>query len=299
MRIGTAEPVSTFLSQGQALARMLEAHGIPGPIEVLVSPGASIDNANRLHTGEIELGFMAANWIGRAKRGEAPFEQPIDLRMVAPMNAGPLFFVACKDSGLATFDDLAGKRVSVGPRDSGMTQHAHTMLGALGRTIDWLRPVYLSFKDGAEALAKGEVDAQLQCPIPNTVMTALDERVPLTVLRYRPGQLETILSKVQFYRRARMPKGALRALDADVDQPGVLNVLVCHARSRADDITAVTAAIVSGAGDLEGANALFRGLPALFEPLKREGAKALEFGGVALHRGAVDAYRRAGMIEAG
>jgi TRAP transporter TAXI family solute receptor len=299
MRIGTAEPVSTFLSQGQALARMLQARGIPAPIEVLVSPGASIDNANRLHNGEIELGFMAANWIGRAKRGEAPFKQPIDLRMVAPMNAGPLFFIARKDSGLTTFDDLAGKRVSVGPLDSGMTQHAHTMLDALGRTIDWLQPVYLSFKDGAEALANGEVDAQLQCPIPNTVMTALDERVPLTVLRYGPGQLETILAKVPFYRLVRMSKGALRALDADVDQPGVLNVLVCHARSPAGDIAAVASAIVSGAGDLERANDLFKGLPGLFEPLKREGARALEPGGVALHQGAVDAYRSVGLIGAG
>jgi TRAP transporter TAXI family solute receptor len=296
MRIGTAEPVSTFLSQGQALAGMLERHGIAGPIEVLVSPGASIDNANRLHNGEIELGFMAANWIGRAKRGEAPFKQPIDLRMVAPMNAGPLYFIACKSSGLNSFDDLAGKRVCVGPLNSGMTQHAHTMLGALGRTIDWFQPVYLSFKDGAEALANGEVDAQLQCPIPNTVMTALDERVPLRVLRYGTNQLETILAKVPFYRRVQMSKGALRALDADVDQPGVLNVLVCHARSRADDISTVTAAIVAGAGELERANGLFRGLPSLFEPLKAEGAKALEFGGVVLHGGALDAYRKAGLI---
>ena len=36
---------------------------------------------------------MASNWIGRAKNGEPPFAQPIDIRMAAPMNAGPLFFI--------------------------------------------------------------------------------------------------------------------------------------------------------------------------------------------------------------
>ncbi len=68
----------------------------------------------------------------------------------------------------------------------------------------------------------------------------------------------------------------------------MLNVLVFHARSSTDDIAAVTKAIVSGASELERANGLFRGLPGLFEPLRSEGAAALEFRGVALHRGAVE-----------
>src|SRR6202049_880977 len=94
IRIGTSERDGTFHSQGRALQTILERQPQLGPVEVLESHSASIDNANRLHAGEIEFGFMASNWIGRAKRGEAPFGAPVDLRMAAPMNAGPLFFVA-------------------------------------------------------------------------------------------------------------------------------------------------------------------------------------------------------------
>ncbi len=289
IRIGTAEPESTFLTQGQALARGLVRAGVQGPFEVLESPAASIDNANRLHRGEIELGFMAANWIGRAKRGDKPFAQPIDLRLVAPMNLGPLFFIARAASGIRTFDDLAGKRVSVGPAGSGMTQHAHTILGALGHSIDWVRPVYLSFADGAKALAAGEVDAQLQCPIPNKVMTALDAAVPLSVMSYEPAQLERLIGKVAFYRRAVMRRGELRALAADVDQPGVLNVLVCHARADADRIAGIAAAIATEAGTLGRDNALFSSLGGLLAPYRAGSAPAL-IDGVALHEGAARAY---------
>lgn len=296
MRIGTAEADSTFLTQGQALAALLSGRGVPGPIEVALSPSASIDNANRLHAGEIDFGYMAANWIGRARRGEAPFKQPIDLRMVAPMNAGPLFFIARADSGLRTFDDLRGKRVCVGPRTSGMTQHSHTILGALGLSHADIVPVFLSFADGAEALAKGEIDAQLQCPIPNKVMSALDARVALRVVSYAPAQLDTILAKVPFYRRAVMRKGMLRALDADSVQPGVLNVLVTHARADRSLVQQVAGAIHAGANDLVAANALYAGLPDLFAPLETQGAKALEFDGVVLHDGAVAAYREAGLL---
>lgn len=289
IRIGTAEPNSTFLTQGQALAKVLAAQGLKEPIEVLVSPAASIDNANRLDRGEIEVGFMAANWIGRAKRGETPFTHPIDLRLVAPMNLGPLFFIARADGGIATFDDLAGKRVSVGPASSGMTQHAYTMLTALGHTIDWLKPVYLSFADGAKALAAGEIDAQLQCPIPNKVMTELDAAVPLRIVRYSAAQLDTLLSKVSFYRRAIMHKGALRALGDDVPQPGVVNVLVCHARTDKDLAAKIAKAIANGARDLGRHNALFDGLDDLIAPYRRGTAPAL-IDGVELHVGAGTAY---------
>ena len=43
-------------------------------------------------------------------------------------------------------------------------------------------------------------------------------------------------------------------------------------------------------------NALFDGLGDLFSPLKSEGPKALEFGGVPLHEGAIAAYKSLGLL---
>lgn len=291
IRIGTAEPNSTFLTQGHALARALQRRGLKGGVEVLISPAASIDNANRLDRGEIDFGFMAANWIGRARRGDAPFKHGIDLRLVAPMNLGPLFFVSRQGSGIETFDDLAGKRVCVGPEGSGMTQHAHTIFGALGHTVARVQPVHLGFAEGAEALKAGAVDAQLQCPIPNPVMTALDEALPLQIVRFSPSQMQTLLDKVAFYRRAVMRKGQLRAIAENVDQPGVLNVLVCHARADAGLVAEVAAAISSEAVAMARDNALFDSLDELMAPY-RGGTAPSEIDGVALHPGAQRAYRK-------
>jgi uncharacterized protein len=296
MRIGTAERDSTFLSQGYALKTVLDRHPTLAPVNVSASVHASVENANRLEANDIDFGFMASNWIGRAKNGEAPFRQKIDLRMVAPMNAGPLFFIARADSDLRAVADVRGRRLVVGPEKSGMAQHARVILGALGLTFADVTPVFLDFAAGAEALARGEADAQLQCPIPNKVMTALAARVLLRVLPYAATDLDTVLRAVPFYRRTMMRQGAIRGLDADVAQAAVVNVLVTHARTPESIVGEVASAVFSARDELPRLNALFNGIGDLFTPLRSEGANALEFGGVPLHPGAIAAYRAAGLL---
>ena len=278
---------------------MLARHPALAPVDVSTSAHASVENANRLEAGDVDFGFMASNWIGRAKNGEAPFAQKIDLRMVAPMNAGPLFFIARADSDLRTVTDLRGRRLVVGPQQSGMAQHARVILGALGLTFADLTPIFLDFAAGAEALERGEADAQLQCPIPNKVMTSLAARVLLRVLPYAPVDLDAVLRVVPFYRHTVMRKGAIRGLDAEVAQAAVVNVLVTHARTADSIVGEVASTIFAAREELPQLNPLFDGIAALFEPLRSDGAAALEFGGVALHPGALAAYRAAGLLANG
>ena len=296
IRIGTSERDGTFHGQGRALKTILDRQGELAPVAVKESTSASVENAKLLQAGEIELGFMASNWIGRARNGEAPFVKPIDLRMAAPMNAGPLFFIARAGRSIRTVGDLRGRRVAVGLRTSGMVQHVHAIFGALGLSFSDFTPVYLDFAAGADALAAGEVDAQFQCPIPNQVMTDLAARVDLQVLGLGPGQIDMVLRAVPDYRSTVMRKHAIRGLEGDVAQIAVVNVLVTHARVPEAVVCEVVSAVVKAADELGRLNPLFVGLRDLFVPLRRQGAAAFEFGGVPLHAGALRAYREAGLV---
>jgi uncharacterized protein len=296
LRIGTSERDGTFHSQGRALEILFERRPALAPVEVLASNSASMENALRLDAGEIELGFMASNWVGRAKNGEAPFARPIDLAMAAPMNAGPLFFVVRAESPIRSFSDLCGQRIALGPRASGMVQHAHGLFGALGMRFSDLSPIYLDFATGAAALAAGEVDAQFQCPIPNPVMTDLAQRVRVRVLPYEPAELEAVLRAVPYYRRTVMRAGAIRGLEADLPQIAVLNVLVTHRRVPDSIVQEAVTAIATGFRELGELNPLFAEIEELFAPLRSQGPAALEFGGVPLHPGALRAYREAGLV---
>lgn len=280
--------------QGEAVADYLR-HSYE--IEVHPFDGSSVACANGLHADELDIGFSASNWVGRALRGEEPFEQPIDIRMVAPANVGPMFFVVRADSDLKTIDDMRGRRVSVNVRESGMYQHICTIFGVLGISFDDFEPHYLGFGDGADALRRGDIDAQWQCPIPNPIMTELANSTDVRVLDYAPGQLETVLDNVEFYRRATMEAGCFRGVDHDSTQVGVLNVITTHARVEDALVKDWVTAMIQNAAALGETLPLYKGLAELLDELRTEGASVFEPGGVKLHPGAKLAYEEAGLLR--
>lgn len=296
LRMGTSEAGGTFHSQALAIAELFNRTRRDEDRCVVETSLASFDNANLFDRGEIEFGFMASNWIGRAKDGMPPFAHRIPLRMVAPVNAGPIFFVALARSRIKTVGELRGKRVALGPHGSGMAEHVRVIFDVLGIPFDSFTPVYLGFAEGAEALIAGDADAQFQRPIPNRVMTSLSERAEVRVLPYGPGQIEKILSEVSYYRAITVKKGAFRGVAEDVPQVAVVNVLVTHERVREEHVRDMAKTIIENLDTLPRMNPLFEGLKDLFEPLRSKGAAALEMGGVPLHPGALRAYREAGWL---
>ena len=299
VRIATFDRGGTFHIQGSAIATLASRLGTLdafGEVNVIETPTASIGNALQLEADDADFGFIAANLIGRAARGETPFERPIALRTVAPANVGPVFFVAAARSTLRTVDDLRGKRIAVGPPANAMRSNVGAILGALGFSRNDYEPLYLDFPDGAQALIEGRADAQVQPPVPNAVMTELAETVDVRVLEYGPGQLDRVLHDLPLFRRVVMRKGALRGLQTDTEQLGVFNLIASHARVPENKVRAMAALLGGHYGELRLLTPLFEGLPALFAVLERQGATALEIDGVGLHPGALIAYRELGVI---
>jgi TRAP transporter TAXI family solute receptor len=296
IRIGTSEHGGTFYTQGAAFAELFNCGRCDADVCVVQTTDASIHNAEKLDRSELEFGFMASNWIGRALNAEAPFTRKIELRMVAPANAGPMFFVTLAGSPIRTVADFRGKRIAIGPKGSGMEQHCRVIFGVLDLPFDSFTPVHASFAEGAEALIDGQIDGQFQPPIPNSVMTDLSERGEVRIVPYAAGQLERVLGKVPYYRSITMEKGIFRGVTKDTAQLAVVNVLVTHKNVSELTVHDMARTIADNLDRLPQMNPLFKGLKTLFEPLRTQGARAFEFGGVALHPGAVQAYRAMGWI---
>lgn len=297
LRIGTSEYGGTFYTQGMVLAELFNRGRSKNDRCEVKTTDASIHNAEQLDRGELEFGFMASNWIGRAKDAMPPFTKRIDIRMVAPANAGPMCFVKLAGASIESVADLAGKRIAIGAKGSGMEQHIRTIFGILGLSFDDFTPVYMGFAEGADALVASAIDVQFHPPIPNKVLTDLSQRADLRVIPFASGQLEEVLSNVPFYRPVVVEKNVFRGVAEDVTQVGVINVVVTHERVAENIVYDMAQAIASNLDALPRINPLFKGLKDLFEPLRTKGVSAFEFGGVPLHPGAAKAYREAGWLK--
>jgi hypothetical protein len=297
IRIGTSELGGTFYTQGQAFAELYNRGRADADKCVVHTSDASIHNAEQLDGGELEFGFMASNWIGRAKNATAPFTKNIAIRMVAPANAGPMCFVKLATAAIASVADFRGKRIAIGAKGSGMEQHVHTIFDVLGISFDSFTPVHISFVNGAEALVAGKIDVQFHPPIPNKVLTDLSERADIRVIPFGPGQMDKVLAQVPFYRPVKVGKNAFRGVTEDITQVGVINVVVTHERIAERVVYDMAKTIVDNFETLPRMNPLFKGLKDLFEPLRTKGAAAFEFGGVPLHPGAIKAYKEAGYLK--
>ena len=297
VRMGTSEYGGTFYTQGCAFAELYNGGRTEADKCVVKTTDASIHNAEQLDRGDLEFGFMASNWIGRAKDAVAPFTKPIALRMIAPANAGPMCFVRLATSPILSVADFTGKRIAIGTKGSGMEQHIQTIFGILGISFDSFTPVHMGFAEGAEALVSGAIDAQFHPPIPNKVLTDLSQRADIRVIPFAPGQLERVLGQVPFYRPVIVRKNVFRGVVDDVTQVGVINVLVTHERIDEELAYGMAKAIAGNLDRLPQMNPLFTGLKDLFEPLRSQGAGAFEFGGVPLHRGALRAYQESGWLK--
>ena len=297
LRIGTSEHGGTFYTQGQAIADLFNRGRVESDQCVVQTTDASIHNAEQLDRGELEFGFMASNWIGRARNAIAPFTMPIAIRMVSPANAGPMCFVKLASSPIQSVADFRGKRIAIGTKGSGMEQHVHTIFGVLGISHDTFTPVHMGFAEGADALIAGAIDVQFHPPIPNKVLTDLSERADVRVVPFAQGQMDKILAQVPFYRPVAMEKNVFRGVVENVTQVGVINVIVTHERTAEKVVYDMAKAIAGNLERLPQMNPLFKGLKSLFEPLRTQGASAFEFGGVPLHPGAMKAYREAGWLK--
>lgn len=296
IRLGTSETDGTFWSEGTTIATLFE-RDTGTAIQVLDAGQASIENARRLDDDLIDFGFMASNWIGRAYRGDLPFEHEIAIRNVAPANSGAMFFIVRDDSALRTVRDMVGRRVAIGPEGSGMVQHIHTIFGVLGISFDEFTPVYLSFEEGGKALEAGTVDAQWQCPYPNQVMTDIAARMDVRILDYADEDLAAILDQIDFYLPATVPTAFFRGVEAPTDQLAVVNIISAHANTDTETVRRFVETILSNLDEMAEMNALFTGLADLFEALRHQGPSALEFGGAPLHPGALQAYKDAGYLS--
>jgi TRAP-type uncharacterized transport system substrate-binding protein len=186
-RIGTGDTSGTLFAVGSAIASAISnppgsrpcdrggSCGVPNLVAVAQSTEGAIENVEAIAAGLMESALVRADVAYWAYYGTGPFatQEPLSnlraianlypavVHIVAIANLYPavVHIVARQGQGISTVSDLAGKRVSLGPKASGTPANAQAILAAYGLLVDDIEASYLDSGLAADRLQAGEIDA--------------------------------------------------------------------------------------------------------------------------------------------
>jgi TRAP transporter TAXI family solute receptor len=293
--IGTGGVTGVYYPAGGAICRLVnmnrKEHGIRCSVE---STGGSIYNLNAIGQGELDLAVAQSDWQYHAYNGTSEFKAdgPNEkLRAVFSLHPEPFTVVASKSSGVTKFEDLAGKRVSVGNPGSGQRATAEILMEEMGWTMDkFSLAAELKAAEQSQALCDGNIDAFFYTVgHPSGAIKEATTSCDSVLVEVDNDATKKLVKENPYYRVATIPAGMYRGNDEDTTTFGVAATFVSSSDVSEKVVYEVVKAVFENFDS-------FKRLHPAFGNLEKEEmvSDALS---APLHAGAEKYYKEAGLIK--
>ncbi|HCW90663.1 MAG TPA: C4-dicarboxylate ABC transporter substrate-binding protein [Marinobacter sp.] len=293
--IGTGGVTGVYYPAGGAICRLVnmnrKEHGIRCSVE---STGGSVYNLNAIRAGELDLAVAQSDWQYHAYNGTSQFKDEgpnKKLRAVFSLHPEPFTVVASKGSGIKNFEDLAGKRVSVGNPGSGQRATAEVLLDEMGWTMDKFGyAAELKAAEQSQALCDGNIDAFFYTVgHPSGSIKEATTSCDSVLVNVDNKSTKKLIKENPYYRKAIIPGGMYRGSDEDVTTFGVAATFVSSTDVPEKVVYQVVKAVFENFDS-------FKRLHPAFANLKKSEmvSDALS---APLHPGARKYYKEAGLID--
>lgn len=293
--IGTGGVTGVFYPTGGAICRMLnrdrDDHGIACSVE---STGGSIANINAIRNGELQFGIAQSDWQFHAYNGTSRFAEVgpfTKLRAVFSVYPEPMTVVARADAGIERFEDLRGKRVSVGNPGSGQRAMTELLMGAMGWTMnDFALAAELPWSEQHLALCNNRVDAMiLTIGHPAARVQEATRACDTVLVEVSNAAVDRLVAGQPFLRRAVIPGGMYRGTDQGTATFGVGATLVTSADVSEGAVYRLVQSVFENLDAFKKLHPAFANLSA--REMTRDSLSA------PLHPGAERYFREAGLIN--
>lgn len=255
--IGTGDVNSVPYHAGGAICSMVNAGRSDHQIRCTAKSAAgSIENIDALRHGERDFGFARSDLAEQAYRGAGPFaEQGAfgGLRVVAALHPETVTLVARDDAGIETVQDLRGKRINLGPSDSGERATLQVLFDALGWTQDdFVATAVMDIGEQVDALCSDELDAVLFVTghPDNAVRSAL--RCGGTLVPVSGPAVNRMVRNTEYYDTSTIPDGTYPETTREIETYGVVSLLLSSTNTSRDTVYEVTRAMFGNADDFRG-----------------------------------------------
>ena len=253
--------------------------------------GASAENLRLISKGDAEFATVQNDVMDYAYNGTDMFagNKLPNLASIGTLYPEVVQIAASASSGIDSIDDLRGKRVSVGDAGSGVEFNAKQILEGYGISFSDIKKNNLSFKESAEGLQNGTLDACfVTAGVPNAALQELAFTAGLVLIPVNGPEADAICAKYAFYTKTVIPAGTYKGTDVDTDALAIKATLAVNATLDENTVYAMTKALFENLDELGAAHA--KG--------KEVSAKSAVTGiSVPFHPGAAKYYKEIGLLN--
>ncbi len=253
LSIATGGTGGVYYPMGGGLAEVINNH-VEGYSATAEVTGASVENMGLIATGDADLAIGLADTVQQAHSGTGRFEgqQLPMIRGLASLYANMVHIVALEGSGIATLDDLRGKRVSIGAPGSGTEVNTAAILEANGITYDDIDEQRLNFNETADALANGDIDAGFwSVGAPTSSILNLATTQNIVIIPLSEEELAAAAAADATFTVTTLPGGTYTGVDEDTVVLGIPNVLTVSSEMSDDLAHAITSAMFENIAEMQ------------------------------------------------
>lgn len=253
----TGGTTGTYYPLGGAMANIIETEtGIDTTAEV---SQASAANMTSLADGDAQIAFVQTDTAFYASEGSNMFDgEVIDtVSAIGALYPETIQLVTVEGSGITSFDDLAGKSISVGAPGSGTYINAEQLLEIHGMTMDDIDAQNLDFGESQESLQSGQIDAAfITAGTPTGAVESLGATSDVVIVPVAEDKANELIEQYPYYAHDTVPAG-IYGLTEEVPTVSVLAMLVVQNDLSEDLVYDITQAIYENTDQIQHAKAEF------------------------------------------
>lgn len=198
--IATGSKAGVYYPIGEALGMILK-QTYPGVDLKVIETAGSIENLQLLKDGKVDMALVQNDIAFYASEGEAMFsDQKItNVSGIATLFPEVVQIVVRKETGIRSLADLAGRKISVGSRDSGTFYNAQQILSLAG-VWEQVDHQYFPAGESMQQLQEGKLDGFIfTSGLPNPAIVELAKKVEITLIPVDPELVQKLVSTFSFY----------------------------------------------------------------------------------------------------
>ncbi|AYC29043.1 TAXI family TRAP transporter solute-binding subunit [Paenisporosarcina cavernae] len=256
LSLATGGTTGTYYALGGSLAKII-TDNTDSEVTAEVSQ-ASAANMTALDEGDAEIAFVQTDIAYYAAEGLEMFDgKAVDsISAIGSLYPETIQLVTTEGSGIKTFADLKGKKVSVGAPGSGTFINAQQLLEIHGMSIDSdIDAQNLDFGESQESLQSGSIDAAfITSGTPTGAVEALNAVEKVVIVPVEADKAEELIAKYPYYATDTVKSGTY-GLTTDVPTVSVNAMLVVNKDLPEDLVYDMTKAIFENTGEMAHAKA--------------------------------------------